>query len=65
MKQVKEKKKEKKLSVFNIFLLLMTALFIFYLICFINLAYQISKSEKENQNDEQSYSSEMTEPILN
>lgn len=65
MKQAKEKKKEKKISVLNIFILLIIALFIFYLICFINLTYQISKSEKAQQNDEQSYSSEITEPVLN
>lgn len=61
MKQAKEKKKEKKISVLNIFILLIIALFIFYLICFINLTYQISKSEKENQNDEPPYYSEITE----
>ncbi|MDE6520846.1 MAG: sigma factor regulator N-terminal domain-containing protein [Ruminococcus sp.] len=65
MKKDKEKKKNKKISISNIFRLLMIALFIFYLICYINLAYQISKSEKEHQNNEQSsYYYEVTKPAF-
>lgn len=51
---MKKEKKNKKISIANIFRLLMIALFILGLIWYINLAYQIDKSEKENQNNEQS-----------
>lgn len=55
MKQVKEKK---KISGFNILLLLVIALFIYGLLCHIYFAHQVAKYENESQNDEQSYSSE-------